>query len=87
MNSPQPSPSQASSHFPLEPIPASILADKEARRRDAVAALGACKTGCAVIDQHILMGGFERATVVGVSAEDEELGVQVRSQIATSKEE
>ncbi|KAF4969515.1 hypothetical protein FSARC_3245 [Fusarium sarcochroum] len=77
MNSSQPSSSQASSHFPLEPIPASILADKEAKRRDTVAALGACKTGCAVIDQDVLMGGFERATVVGVSAEDEELGVQL----------
>ncbi|KAJ4263773.1 hypothetical protein NW762_005806 [Fusarium torreyae] len=77
MNSPQPSSSQANSHFSLEPIPASNLAEKEARRRDAVAALGACKTGCAVIDQDVLMGGFERATVVGVSAEDEELGVQL----------
>ncbi|GKU05152.1 hypothetical protein FLAG1_04702 [Fusarium langsethiae] len=77
MNSPKPPPSQASSHFPLEPIPASVLAEKEARRRDAIALLGPCKTGCAVVDEDILLGGFDRASIVGVSAEDEELGVQL----------
>ncbi|CEI60933.1 unnamed protein product [Fusarium venenatum] len=77
MNSPQP-PSQANSHFPLEPIPASVLAEKEAHRRDAVALLGSCKTGCVVVDEDVLLGGFDRASIVGVSAEDEELGVQVR---------
>ncbi|KAM0357523.1 hypothetical protein ACHAPY_004766 [Fusarium culmorum] len=77
MNSPQPPPPQASPHFPLEPIPASVLARKEANRRDAVALLGSYKTGCAVVDENVLLGGFDRASIVGVSAEDEELGVQV----------
>lgn len=68
--------SQASSHLSLDPVPAWVLADREARRRDAVAELGRCMTGCAVLDDEVLLGGFERGSVVGVSAEDEEMGVQ-----------
>ncbi|QPC58582.1 hypothetical protein HYE67_000813 [Fusarium culmorum] len=83
MNSPQPPPPQASPHFPLEPIPASVLARKEANRRDAVALLGSYKTGCAVVDENVLLGGFDRASIVGVSAEDEELGVQPASVMLT----
>jgi hypothetical protein len=75
MESPLPA-SQASLHFALDPIPASVLADKEARRRDAAVELGYCMTGCAVLDDEVLLGGFERGSVVGVSAEDEEMGVQ-----------
>lgn len=71
--------SQASSHFTLEPISASVLADKEARRRDAATALGSCRTGCADLDDYVLLGGFERGSVAGLSAEDEEMGVQVHS--------
>ncbi|WZH48893.1 uncharacterized protein QYS62_010078 [Fusarium acuminatum] len=77
MESVPPPPSQASSHPPLEPVSASILAQNEADRRDAVSRLGTCKTGCAIVDEDVLLGGFERASVVGVSAEDEELGVQI----------
>ncbi|KAF5621818.1 hypothetical protein F52700_10690 [Fusarium sp. NRRL 52700] len=77
MNPPQSPSSQASSHFQLEPIPAAILVDKEVKRRDANALLGACKTGCKVIDEEVMLGGFERGCVVGISAEDEELGVQL----------
>lgn len=69
--------SQASSHFTLEPISASVLADKEARRRDAATALGSCRTGCADLDDYVLLGGFERGSVAGLSAEDEEMGVQL----------
>ncbi|CZR42423.1 related to PET191 protein, involved in assembly of cytochrome oxidase [Fusarium proliferatum ET1] len=77
MNPSQSPPSQASSHFQLEPIPAAILVDKEVKRRDAIALLGACKTGCRAIDEEVMLGGFERGSVVGISAEDEELGVQL----------
>ncbi|KAF5573295.1 hypothetical protein FPANT_12456 [Fusarium pseudoanthophilum] len=77
MSPPQSPPSQASSHFQLEPIPAAILVDKEVKRRDAIALLGACKTGCKVIDEDVMLGGFERGCVMGISAEDEELGVQL----------
>ncbi|UPK91509.1 hypothetical protein LCI18_002444 [Fusarium solani-melongenae] len=69
--------SQGSSHFALDPIPASVLADKEARRRDDAVEMGYCMTGCAVLDDEVLLGGFERGSVVGVSAEDEEMGVQL----------
>ncbi|EEU47343.1 uncharacterized protein NECHADRAFT_35701 [Fusarium vanettenii 77-13-4] len=71
--------SQASSHFALDPIPASVLADKEARRRDAAVELGYCLTGCAVLDDDVLLGGFERGSVVGVSAEDEEMGLGLQT--------
>ncbi|KAH6956658.1 hypothetical protein DER45DRAFT_567647 [Fusarium avenaceum] len=81
MDSLQPPPPQASSSPPLEPVSASILAQNEADRRDAVSRLGTCKTGCAIVDEDVLLGGFERASVVGVSAEDEELGVQLGLQI------
>ncbi|KAK7420651.1 hypothetical protein QQX98_002646 [Neonectria punicea] len=86
MESPVPAPapapapasaSQASSHFPLEPLSASVLADKEAKRRDAATALGACRTGCSDLDDYVLLGGFERGSVVGLSAEDEEMGVKL----------
>lgn len=71
-------PSQASSHFPLEPISASVLAEAERKRRDALGELGRCSTGCAELDDHVLLGGgFERGCVVGLSAEEEDVGVLV----------
>ncbi|KAI5464546.1 hypothetical protein BGZ63DRAFT_401479 [Mariannaea sp. PMI_226] len=70
-------PSQASSHFSIEPIPASVLAERETKRRDAAVALGLCRTGCPKLDQYVLLGGLERGSVVGLSAEDEEVGVQL----------
>lgn len=70
--------SQTSSHFLLDPVPASILAEREAHRRNALRELGCCKTGCPELDDYVLLGGFERGCVVGISAEDEEVGVQVR---------
>lgn len=73
--------SQASSHFPIEPVSAAVLVDAEVRRRDALRALGCCKTGCADVDDYVLLGGFERGCVVGVTAEDEELGVLVSEKI------
>ncbi|CAM1502252.1 Fc.00g042360.m01.CDS01 [Cosmosporella sp. VM-42] len=76
-------PSQASSHFPLEPIPASILADREVQRRNALIARGNFMTGCAELDDYVLLGGFERGCVVGLSAEDEEMGVQLALQTLT----
>ncbi|KAH7157499.1 hypothetical protein B0J13DRAFT_520230 [Dactylonectria estremocensis] len=69
--------SQANSHSALEPISASVLADREARRRDAATALGSCRTGCADLDDYVLLGGFERGSIVGLSAEDEEMGVKL----------
>jgi hypothetical protein len=85
MDSLQPSHSRESSHFLVDPIPASILAEKEAHRRNAAVLLGTCKTGCLVVDDDVLLGGFERASIVGISAEDEDLGVQVRTNVMLKK--
>ena len=73
-----PPPSQASgSHFTLEPVPATVVAENETRRRDGNQQLSHCRSGCADIDDYVLLGGLERGSVVGVSAEKEEFGVTV----------
>ncbi|EHK25047.1 uncharacterized protein TRIVIDRAFT_129829, partial [Trichoderma virens Gv29-8] len=59
---------------------ASALASIEKRRRDFVRSLGPCPSGCHDLDKHVLLGGLERGSVVGISAEDEDgvgLGLQV----------
>lgn len=74
---PQVSSSQTSSHFPLEPISADIIAENEARRRNEARRLGLVKCECPEIDGYVLQGGLERGGVVGVSAEDEGVGLLV----------
>ncbi|KAJ0123516.1 fasciclin domain family [Diaporthe amygdali] len=74
---PPPLPSQASSHFPLEPVSGATLFEQEVRRRDALARCGTCLTGCRELDDEVLLGGFERGCVVGVSAEEEEVGLLI----------
>ncbi|KYK60668.1 hypothetical protein DCS_01806 [Drechmeria coniospora] len=65
--------SQTSVHFPLEPLPASVLAARETTRRNNARALGLCRSGCEEFDDHILLaGGLERGSVTGVSCEDED---------------
>lgn len=61
------------------PVPATIIAELETRRRDANRMLGPCQSGCAEVDDYVLLGGFERGSVVGVSCEDERFGVTVGS--------
>jgi hypothetical protein len=63
-------------HFPLAPISASILAEREAERRNSLRK-GYIRTRCAEIDDYMLRGGLERGQVVGLSAEDEDFGVVV----------
>lgn len=67
----------------FQPVPATVLAETEARRRDALRLLRPCSTGCDELDSHVLLcGGFERGCVVGLSAEDEEgVGIVVSSSI------
>ncbi|KAG6367140.1 hypothetical protein INS49_001323 [Diaporthe citri] len=72
-----PQPSQASSHFQLEPVSGATLFEQETRRRDALARRGRCLTGCRELDDQVLLGGFERGCVVGVSAEDEDVGLLI----------
>lgn len=61
------------------PVSASILASIEKQRRDLVIGLGPCRSGCEGLDDYVLLsGGFERGSVVGISAEDEDgAGVMV----------
>lgn len=59
------------------PIPATVIAELEARRRDANLRLGLCGSGCSEVDEYVLLGGLERGCVVGVSCEDEGFGVTV----------
>lgn len=72
-----PLPSQASSHFPLEPVSGATLFDQEKRRKDGLKKRGNCLTGCRELDHEVLLGGFERGCVVGISAEEEEVGLVV----------
>ncbi|KAM0274868.1 hypothetical protein ACHAQH_007793 [Verticillium albo-atrum] len=72
--------SQASSHFPIEPVSASVLAARERRRRDGLRRRGAMVTGCREFDEVILLGGLERGSVVGMSAEEEDFGMQLAFQ-------
>ncbi|KAL9468932.1 hypothetical protein ACSS6W_010626 [Trichoderma asperelloides] len=61
------------------PVSASALASIEKQRRDFVRGLGPCRSGCDDLDNYVLLsGGFERGSVVGISAEDEDgVGVTV----------
>lgn len=77
MDQAPPQPSQASSHFQLEPVSGATLFEQETRRRDALARRGRCLTGCSELDDQVLLGGFERGCVVGVSAEEEDVGLLV----------
>ncbi|KAL3301688.1 fasciclin domain family protein [Colletotrichum asianum] len=69
-------PSQASSHFPIEPVSADVLLRRETKRRDALKKRGPVRVGCREVDEYVLMGGgLERGSVVGVSAESEQMGL------------
>ncbi|KAK3365192.1 hypothetical protein B0T24DRAFT_427744 [Lasiosphaeria ovina] len=62
---------------PLEPIPASVLLKKAVERKDGLRRRGNILTGCGELDEYVLLGGFERGSVVGVSAEDGEIGLLI----------
>ncbi|KAK7917093.1 hypothetical protein PG985_010701 [Apiospora marii] len=76
-----PTQSQASSHFPLEPISGATLFDVEVARREQLHRRGALATGCGEIDRQVLGGrgggGFERGSVVGISAEGMDTGLLI----------
>lgn len=75
---PPASSSQASSHFPLlEPVSGATLFELETARRERLKHRGRLKTGCDEIDGKMLLGGFQRGEVVGVSAEEGEFGMLV----------
>ncbi|KAK2056010.1 hypothetical protein LY76DRAFT_618156 [Colletotrichum caudatum] len=72
--------SQAGSHFALEPVSAAVLCSRETKRRDAAKERGPLRVGCREVDEELLAGGFERGTVVGISAESEQMGLLIPSQ-------
>ncbi|KAK8070936.1 hypothetical protein PG997_011139 [Apiospora hydei] len=75
---PPPQLSQASSHFPLEPVSGSTLFDVEVARREQLHRRGTLVTGCGEIDGQVLGGrGFERGSVVGISAEHMDTGLLI----------
>ncbi|KXH46735.1 hypothetical protein CNYM01_06413 [Colletotrichum nymphaeae SA-01] len=72
--------SQASSHFPLEPVSAAVLCSRETKRRDAAVARGRVQVGSREVDGEVLCGGFERGSVVGLSSESEQMGILISMQ-------
>ncbi|KAI8632813.1 hypothetical protein F5Y19DRAFT_331004 [Xylariaceae sp. FL1651] len=62
--------------FKIAPISGITLFGREVRRREGLRRRGDIPTGCAEIDDVVLLGGgFERGCVVGVSAEDIDFGM------------
>ncbi|KAK0729883.1 hypothetical protein B0H67DRAFT_476525 [Lasiosphaeris hirsuta] len=59
----------------LNPLPASTLLDQELDRKSELKRRGNILTGCGEIDDYVLLGGFERGCVVGVSAEEDDIGM------------
>ncbi|KAI1392074.1 uncharacterized protein F4822DRAFT_389558 [Hypoxylon trugodes] len=69
-------PSQSSSHFPLlEPVSGATLFELEVARRRRNT--GKLRIGCKEVDDAVLLGGFERGAVVGVSSEVGDVGLVV----------
>ncbi|KAK2767997.1 fasciclin domain family [Colletotrichum kahawae] len=76
-------PSQASSHFPIEPVSADVLLRRETKRRDALKKRGPVRVGCLEVDEYVLLtGGLERGSVVGISAESEQMGLMANGKIS-----
>ncbi|KAK4240128.1 hypothetical protein C8A03DRAFT_13514 [Achaetomium macrosporum] len=76
-NPPSPS-SQASSDSEFHPVlDACTYAKLEGERRQHNVSKGNLMTGCRELDEYVLLGGFERGSVVGVSAEGEEVALTI----------
>jgi len=61
-----------------EPVSGATLFSLEVERRHNLSQRGTMSTGCAEIDNAVLLsGGFERGCVVGVSAEEADFGLLV----------
>lgn len=67
----------ATPRLSIQPLPASLLLDQELARKASLSARGNLRTGCSELDDYVLLGGFERGSVVGVSAEEEEVALLV----------
>ncbi|KAI6085013.1 hypothetical protein F4821DRAFT_241712 [Hypoxylon rubiginosum] len=75
-------PASPQAFSPPEPVSGATLYDLEVARREKLRSRGRVATGCGEIDEAALLGGFERGSVVGVSAEDGDFGLLVGLQTA-----
>jgi hypothetical protein len=73
----EPHSSQASSHLPLDPISGSTLLALDNARREDLRCRGTLRIGCREIDEQVLVDGFERGCVTGISAEEIDMGLVV----------
>jgi hypothetical protein len=71
------SPHSKSASSIIDPISGLALLASERARAELVAG-PVCRTGCNEIDNFVLLGGFRRGSVVGISAEEETTGLVVR---------
>ncbi|KAK9416695.1 hypothetical protein SUNI508_09605 [Seiridium unicorne] len=71
----QSEPSQASFQYAPEPIAGSTLFEIETERRSEISRRGTLRTGCREVDEQVLVDGFERGAVVGISAEEIDTGL------------
>ena len=60
------------------PVSALALLDQELASRSDLEARGRLSTGCSDLDEYVLVGGLRRGSVVGVSAEEDEMALLVR---------
>jgi len=59
------------------PLPASVLLNQQLARQEELRRRGSILTGCSELDQYVLLGGLDRGSVVGISAEDDDVGLRV----------
>ncbi|GAO17763.1 uncharacterized protein UV8b_04166 [Ustilaginoidea virens] len=76
---------RSSTEGPWQPVSAAILAEREVARRNELRRRGLCTTGCPGLDEQVLLGGLERGSVVGVSAEEETTGLSLGLQILSQE--
>ncbi|KAK1750290.1 hypothetical protein QBC47DRAFT_310239 [Echria macrotheca] len=71
--------------MPVLPAPtsASEMLDREVARWRDMERRGRLLTGCDEVDGHVLLGGLGRGEVVGVSCEDEDVGLLIGLQIVS----
>ncbi|KAL2259673.1 hypothetical protein VTK26DRAFT_6554 [Humicola hyalothermophila] len=61
----------------LKPLLASVLLEEELTRKETLGKKGILRTGCNELDEYVLLGGFERGSVVGLSAEEDEVAMLI----------
>lgn len=73
----EPQTSQAGEHPLPAPVSGSTLFALEGARRVDLGRKGTIRTGCKEIDEQVLVDGFARGCVAGISAEEIDMGLVV----------